>query len=114
MGPIELLHETQRVAGHPKLSQWHEDLIEIGRNKAQLDAKRAEYEDNKKNLDSQMQSMQRDVQRFQERERIENQVRERVASRRRDPRLIPRWGLTDQDSGTGGPVRSLWRGQDQV
>lgn len=75
MGPIELLRETQRVGGHPKLSEWHEELIEVGRSKLTMDGKLAESEDQKKTLEGQLASMQRDVARFQERERIETQIK---------------------------------------
>lgn len=75
MGPIDLLRETQRVAGHPDLSQWHAELIEIGKTKAGLDAKAADLDSQRKNLDSLLAGMQRDVARYQEREKIENEVR---------------------------------------
>jgi structural maintenance of chromosomes protein 5 len=36
MSPPQLLRETQRAAGDPRLTNWHDTLISTGKETAQL------------------------------------------------------------------------------
>jgi hypothetical protein len=36
MSPQQLLRETQRAAGDPRLTNWHDTLITVGEEMAQL------------------------------------------------------------------------------
>ena len=36
MSPQQLLRETQRAAGDPRLTNWHDTLISAGKEMAQL------------------------------------------------------------------------------
>ncbi|KAH9023034.1 P-loop containing nucleoside triphosphate hydrolase protein [Lactarius deliciosus] len=54
MSPQQLLRETQRAAGDPRLTNWHDTLISAGKEMAQL--------------------VEREVQRFNERREFERQI----------------------------------------
>ena len=41
MSPQQLLRETQRAAGDPRLTNWHDTLITAGKEMAQLAEVRA-------------------------------------------------------------------------
>ncbi|KAI8823741.1 uncharacterized protein EV422DRAFT_368077 [Fimicolochytrium jonesii] len=70
MNPPELLRETERSAGNAKLSEWHAELVSMRNEEKKLEASaattRAEFE----NLERRHALMQRDVERFREREEV--------------------------------------------
>ncbi|WFD36657.1 Structural maintenance of chromosomes protein 5 [Malassezia cuniculi] len=74
MPPPRLLQETQRIAGHPQLIEWHLDLIERGHALADmqraLDHDREEHD----NLLQRNQVLERDVRRYEERAELERRV----------------------------------------
>ncbi|POW12319.1 hypothetical protein PSTT_04608 [Puccinia striiformis] len=70
----ELLKETQKVAGHPKLYEWHEQLIEDGKIKIAVEAKLAIAQRAFKEVEKSVENLQIEVDRFNERQEIENQV----------------------------------------
>lgn len=74
MGPIDLLAETQRTAGHPKLLEWHQQLMSDGIEEAEIQAKITRLVDEQKTLQATINSMQRDVERFRQREEIQRKV----------------------------------------
>src|SRR5882757_6214350 len=91
MSPQQLLRETQRAAGDPRLTNWHDTLISAGKEMAQLvevcdpflvisvhphasfqvlNAEKQQL----KTLEDRNAMLERDVQRFNERREIERQV----------------------------------------
>jgi hypothetical protein len=70
----ELLRETQKVAGHPQLYEWHEHLIEEGKSKLEVDAKLAIAQRSYKDTEKSAESLRIEVERFKERQAIENEV----------------------------------------
>jgi chromosome segregation ATPase len=37
MSSQELLKETQKAAGHPKMTEWHQTLIKLGKEQRELE-----------------------------------------------------------------------------
>lgn len=74
MDPPRLLVETQRAAGHPNLSHWHEQLGTLGEGyrKAKADLARDQEEQN--NLEQRNEVLGRDVERYEQRRRIEEEI----------------------------------------
>ncbi|WAR53560.1 hypothetical protein PtB15_3B68 [Puccinia triticina] len=70
----ELLRETQKVAGHPKLFEWHELLIEDGKTKIAVDAKLATAHRAFKETEKAVENLSVEVERFHERQKIEQQI----------------------------------------
>jgi hypothetical protein len=70
----ELLKETQKVAGHAKLYEWHEVLIGDGKEKLDLEAKLSHAQRSFKDVEKQVSSLQVEVDRYKERLGIENMV----------------------------------------
>ncbi|PLW22445.1 hypothetical protein PCASD_07790 [Puccinia coronata f. sp. avenae] len=70
----ELLKETQKVAGHAKLYEWHEVLIGDGKEKLDLEAKLSHAQRSFKDVEKQVSSLQVEVDRYKERLEIENMV----------------------------------------
>ncbi|KAA1076205.1 Structural maintenance of chromosomes protein 5 [Puccinia graminis f. sp. tritici] len=70
----ELLRETQKVAGHPKLYEWHELLIEDGKSKLEVDAKLAIAQRAYKDTEKSVESLRIEVERFKERKAIEDEI----------------------------------------
>lgn len=43
MNPVTVLKETMRAAGDPRLSQWHEELVECGGEVKDIETVRSPY-----------------------------------------------------------------------
>ncbi|KAI6040438.1 hypothetical protein EDC04DRAFT_1511263 [Pisolithus marmoratus] len=74
MSPQQLLRETQRAAGDPNLTSWHDTLIESGKElkKAQelINAEKEQL----RTMEDRNAQLERDVARYQERKRIEHEI----------------------------------------
>ncbi|KAJ7692435.1 P-loop containing nucleoside triphosphate hydrolase protein [Mycena rosella] len=74
MTPVALLRETQRAAGDERLTQWHDTLIDAGHNlKTLVETIRAEA-GTMRQLQDRNENIERDVQRYRERKRIEHAI----------------------------------------
>ncbi|KAJ7691405.1 P-loop containing nucleoside triphosphate hydrolase protein [Mycena rosella] len=74
MTPVALLRETQRAAGDARLTQWHDTLVEEGRGlKTLVETIRAETA-SVRQLQDRNDGIERDVQRYRERKRIEQTI----------------------------------------
>lgn len=71
MDPAELLRETQKAAGHPDMSTWHDELITFGKEQRELSGKIAARDEEAQNLEERVEVLSRDVRRAEERRRIE-------------------------------------------
>ncbi|KAJ1309249.1 hypothetical protein OPQ81_004914 [Rhizoctonia solani] len=74
MNPQKLLQETQRAAGDPNLTQWHESLIE---NSKELKLAREILESDKRelqHLESQNAAQEGQVERYKQRRKLEREV----------------------------------------
>ncbi|EJD35341.1 P-loop containing nucleoside triphosphate hydrolase protein [Auricularia subglabra TFB-10046 SS5] len=74
MTPQQLLRETQKAAGHPNLTKWHQMLIDSGKTLGQLDESlKTDYAsiEDKQNRNARL---EREVAKFKERREIEKQV----------------------------------------
>ncbi|CAE6471716.1 unnamed protein product [Rhizoctonia solani] len=74
MNPQKLLQETQRAAGHPNLTQWHESLIE---NSKELKTAREILDSDKRelqHLESQNAAQEGQVERYKQRRKLEREV----------------------------------------
>ncbi|KAI8451764.1 hypothetical protein BY996DRAFT_6432043 [Phakopsora pachyrhizi] len=71
----ELLKETQKVAGHPKLSEWHQLLIIEGQKKIEIIAKVNYHQKKFNELEKQSQGMRADVDRLAARKVFEKKVK---------------------------------------
>ncbi|GAB1519548.1 Structural maintenance of chromosomes protein 5 [Rhizoctonia solani] len=74
MTPQKLLQETQRAAGDPNLTQWHETLIE---NSKELKLAREILDSDKRelqHLESQNAAQEAQVERYKQRRKLERQV----------------------------------------
>lgn len=92
MTPQQLLRETQRAAGNPNLTSWHETLISAGKDLKGLTEVRSRRfgpaqctndgvvqvlegdRDQLKNLEERNANLERDVRRYEERRQIELDV----------------------------------------
>lgn len=92
MSPQQLLRETQRAAGDPRLTNWHDTLIAAGKEMIQLTEVSARHivpwadvcslrlkvlnseKQQLKTLEDRNAMLERDVQRFNERKELERQV----------------------------------------
>ncbi|KAI0264050.1 hypothetical protein BGY98DRAFT_1192298 [Russula aff. rugulosa BPL654] len=74
MSPQQLLHETQRAAGDPRLTNWHDTLITVGKEMAQLGEVLYSEKQQLKTLEDRNAMLERDVQRFNERKELERQI----------------------------------------
>ncbi|CAE6432177.1 unnamed protein product [Rhizoctonia solani] len=74
MNPQKLLQETQRAAGHPNLTQWHESLIESSKElktaREILDSDKRELQ----HLESQNAAQEGQVERYKQRRKLEREV----------------------------------------
>ncbi|MBW0476478.1 hypothetical protein O181_016193 [Austropuccinia psidii MF-1] len=70
----ELLKETQKVAGHPLLNQWHNSLISHGKEKIVLDNQFEGVQKSYHDIEVQVNNMKRDVDRLEDRRKIENKI----------------------------------------
>lgn len=75
MNPVFLLRATQKAAGHPLLTQWHDILIEKGARKITIDAKLEELQGQEQQLNKQLQNMKKDVDILEERVQRQDTVR---------------------------------------
>ncbi|KAF8759967.1 P-loop containing nucleoside triphosphate hydrolase protein [Rhizoctonia solani] len=74
MTPLKILQETQRAAGDPNLTQWHETLIE---NSKELKLAREILDSDKRelqHLESQNAAQEAQVERYKQRRKLERQV----------------------------------------
>ncbi|KDN49272.1 hypothetical protein RSAG8_01974, partial [Rhizoctonia solani AG-8 WAC10335] len=74
MNPQKLLQETQRAAGHPNLTQWHESLID---NSKELKTAREILDSDKRelqHLESQNAAQEGQVERYKQRRKLEREV----------------------------------------
>ncbi|KAF8266427.1 P-loop containing nucleoside triphosphate hydrolase protein [Lactarius quietus] len=74
MSPQQLLRETQRAAGDPRLTNWHDTLISAGKEMAQLVEVLNAEKQKLKTLEDRNAVLERDVQRFNERKDLERQI----------------------------------------
>lgn len=74
MSPQQLLRETQRAAGDPRLTNWHDTLITAGKEMAQLGEVLNSEKQQLKTLEDRNAMLERDVQRFNERKEFERQI----------------------------------------
>ena len=74
LDPVNLLRETQRAAAPPKVLEWHEILVKVGKEqrakKAQLDADNATLA----NLESRQRALEPDVARLRERQDVLREI----------------------------------------
>ncbi|KAG2138085.1 uncharacterized protein EDB93DRAFT_1106448 [Suillus bovinus] len=74
MTPQQLLRETQRAAGDVNLSNWHDTLITAGKELKDLQDKSSDEQERLKTMQERNSQLERDVQRYQERKRIEKDI----------------------------------------
>ncbi|KAJ7619283.1 P-loop containing nucleoside triphosphate hydrolase protein [Roridomyces roridus] len=74
MTPIELLRETQRAAGDERLESWHQTLITDGKELRVLKLKIDTDEATVRQLRERNENIERDVQRYHDRKRIEHEI----------------------------------------
>ncbi|PWN39895.1 P-loop containing nucleoside triphosphate hydrolase protein [Ceraceosorus guamensis] len=74
MQPPELLRETQRAAGEPRLTEWHDELIKLGQADRELKQLIETESKEIENLRERNEVLQRDVRRYEERRAIEKEV----------------------------------------
>ncbi|CAO1638909.1 unnamed protein product [Sympodiomycopsis kandeliae] len=74
LDPASLLVETQRAAGHKDLSKWHEELIEWDKRYRDLNEAIKVEKEHRLNLEQRNAVAQRDVTRYEQRQRIEQEV----------------------------------------
>ncbi|KAG2359387.1 P-loop containing nucleoside triphosphate hydrolase protein, partial [Suillus spraguei] len=74
MTPQQLLRETQRAAGDVHLSNWHDTLITAGKELKSLQDKSNDEQERLKTMQERNSQLERDVQRYQERKRIEKNI----------------------------------------
>ncbi|KAF8637018.1 hypothetical protein AX17_003102 [Amanita inopinata Kibby_2008] len=74
MTPQQLLRETQRAAGDERLTMWHDTLINSGRELRIVQELMREEQDQLSLLQERNAAIERDVQRFRERKRIEHEI----------------------------------------
>ncbi|KAI9442797.1 P-loop containing nucleoside triphosphate hydrolase protein [Lactarius psammicola] len=74
MSPQQLLRETQRAAGDPRLTNWHDTLISAGKEMAQLVEVLNSEKQQLKTLEDRNAMLEREVQRFNERKEFERQI----------------------------------------
>ncbi|OAX43369.1 P-loop containing nucleoside triphosphate hydrolase protein [Rhizopogon vinicolor AM-OR11-026] len=74
MTPQQLLRETQRAAGDINLTTWHDTLITAGKELKNLQDKVNDEQERLKTMQDRNGQLERDVQRYQERKRIEKEI----------------------------------------
>jgi chromosome segregation ATPase len=74
MNPQQLLRETQRAAGDKRLTEWHDTLIESGKEMRELAEKLASDRERLQTQVERNQQLERDVERFNARKTIERDV----------------------------------------
>lgn len=74
MDPSRLLIETEKAAGDGNLEHWHEKLVGYGAEVRDLEGKLQEERDEQQNLEQRNEVLSRDVDRFEEKRRLEDEV----------------------------------------
>ncbi|KAK2463737.1 hypothetical protein APHAL10511_004230 [Amanita phalloides] len=74
MTPQQLLRETQRAAGDERLTTWHDILINAGKELKHVRDQMREEQEHARVLKDRNAAVERDVQRFRERKRIERDI----------------------------------------
>ncbi|KAF8165900.1 P-loop containing nucleoside triphosphate hydrolase protein [Crassisporium funariophilum] len=74
MSPQQLLRETQRAAGDENLTNWHDTLISAGKDLKQMLQIIKGEEDSLKQMIERNEGIERDVQRYHERQKIEHTI----------------------------------------
>ncbi|KAF8967457.1 P-loop containing nucleoside triphosphate hydrolase protein [Flammula alnicola] len=74
MSSQELLRETQRAAGDENLTKWHDTLISAGKDLKTIQQTIKNEEDSLKQMKERNEGIERDVQRYKERKKIERTI----------------------------------------
>ncbi|KAH9939337.1 P-loop containing nucleoside triphosphate hydrolase protein [Epithele typhae] len=74
MTPQQLLRETQRAAGSPNLSNWHDTLIGSGKELRQIQERVNEDREQLNNLEGRNAELQKQVKLYQERQTLEKRI----------------------------------------
>ncbi|GAA6029928.1 hypothetical protein JCM8097_009173 [Rhodosporidiobolus ruineniae] len=74
MSPPELLKETQKAAGHPKLSAWHDVLIKEGKELRDYQMEVDRYAEKLKRVQTKQTEAEKEVRAFEQRERLEQDL----------------------------------------
>ncbi|KAL4076371.1 hypothetical protein J3A83DRAFT_2194372 [Scleroderma citrinum] len=74
MSPQQLLRETQRAAGDINLTSWHDTLIKSGKELMEIQELVASEKEQLKTMEERNAQLERDVARYQERQRIEKEI----------------------------------------
>lgn len=75
MTPVELLSSTQRAAAPEEMLEWHNLLKELRADQKKLQAQHASDQETLANLENRQQMQRADVERLQERARIQERVK---------------------------------------
>ncbi|KAF9024415.1 P-loop containing nucleoside triphosphate hydrolase protein [Hymenopellis radicata] len=75
MSPQQLLRETQRAAGDRNLESWHQTLIEDGAEFKKILEMIKTEEEQLKQMRDRNEAIERDVQRYKERKKIEEEIK---------------------------------------
>lgn len=79
MNPVTVLHETMRAAGDSRLTKWHAALVESGNVTASYDDDIAKDIASRDQLQRQVDELAPDVENYEARTELENQVSSRFA-----------------------------------
>ncbi|KAF9266101.1 P-loop containing nucleoside triphosphate hydrolase protein [Marasmius fiardii PR-910] len=74
MNPQQLLKETQKAAGNPNLTMWHESLINAGHEHRTMIQTIKDEEGSLQQMRERNDAIEKEVERYQERKRIEEQI----------------------------------------
>lgn len=108
LNPSTLLKETQRTAGHVKLTEWHETLIVEKQRLLSLEVALKDERNNLKREEDANKGNERDVRRYEERQGVEKEVRLNYIYLKGVSLLITfRW-TTDQDSQSPNPLLEIF------
>ncbi|TAQ88168.1 hypothetical protein B7494_g3479 [Chlorociboria aeruginascens] len=72
--PIELLHETQRAAAPEEMLEWHKQLKAIRKDQKSLEVQHEGDRAHFQNLENRQQNLRAEVERLEERNKIEKQI----------------------------------------
>ena len=74
LSPVELLHSTQRAAGTPDLVGYHEDLKRLRAEQKKVQAENQSESELLENLEKRQQMQKADVERMQQRKRVQEEI----------------------------------------
>ncbi|KAF9476726.1 P-loop containing nucleoside triphosphate hydrolase protein [Pholiota conissans] len=74
MSPQQLLRETQLAAGDENLTKWHDTLISAGQERKAIQLAINNEEDSLRQMKERNEGIERDVQRYMERQRIQHLI----------------------------------------